>query len=337
MVSKLWRNREIQILLIIMVGISVIATVGACLYAAPAAIFTLLTSVLLITCTLLFTAWRYREIAKLSSYVRKISSGDYSLDLRDNREGELSVLKNDIYKVTLKLAEQSNLLHQDKVQLTNAIADISHQLKTPLTSMMVMTDLLKDTKLNEQKRAEFTNNISGQLERIEWLISSLLKVSKIDAGTVRFKQEVISVKSLVKKALEPVLIPMDIKEHSLIIEGEETVTCRCDLNWTAEALTNILKNCVEHTQQGGRIVIAFQENPLYTEIRIRDNGSGIAKEDLPNIFKRFYKGKNSSDESVGIGLNLAYSIITAQMGDIEVKSKEGEGTEFIIKFYKHII
>ncbi|MEN2775638.1 HAMP domain-containing sensor histidine kinase [Acetivibrio clariflavus] len=335
--SKLWRNREIRILLLIMVVISVIATIGAYFYVTAAAFFTMLTALLLITCTLLFTAWRYREIAKLSSYIRKISSGDYSLDLRDNREGELSVLKNDIYKVTLKLAEQSSLLQQDKVQLTNAIADISHQLKTPLTSMMVMTDLLKDAKLDEEKRTEFTNSISRQLERIEWLISSLLKVSKIDAGTVRFKQEVISVISLVKKALEPVLIPMDIKEHTLTIEGEETVTCRCDLNWTAEALTNILKNCVEHTPQGGRIVIAFQENPLYTEIRIRDDGSGIAKEDLPNIFKRFYKGKNSSDDSVGIGLNLSYSIITAQMGDIEVKSKEGEGTDFIVKFYKHII
>lgn len=323
--------------MLIMVVISLVTMVGAYFYATEAVLFSLLTAVLLITCTLLFTAWRYREIAKLSSYVRKISSGDYSLDLRDNREGELSVLKNDIYKVTLKLAEQSSLLQQDKVQLTNAIADISHQLKTPLTSMMVMTDLLKDAKLNEEKRAEFTNNISGQLERIEWLISSLLKVSKIDAGTVRFKREVTSVASLVKKALEPVLIPMDIKEHTLVIEGDENVNFCGDLNWTAEALTNILKNCVEHTPQGGKIAIAFQENPLYTEIRIRDNGHGISKEDLPNIFKRFYKGKNSSDESVGIGLNLAYSIITAQMGDIEVKSKEGQGTEFIVKFYKHII
>ncbi len=335
--GKLWRNREIRVLLLIMAGIGAAATTGAYFYTEVAALFTLLGTLLLIACTIVFTAWRYREIAMLSFYVRKISSGDYTLDIRDNREGELSILKNDIYKVTLKLAEQSSLLQQDKIRLTNAMADISHQLKTPLTSMMVMTDLLRNTELDGEKRAEFINNISGQLERIDWLISSLLKVSKIDAGTVRFKREAISVQSLVKKALEPVLIPMDIREQTLAIEGDESATCSVDLNWTAEALTNILKNCVEHTPQGGKITIAFRENPLYTEIRIRDNGRGIAKEDIPNIFKRFYKGKNSSDESVGIGLNLAHSIITAQMGNIEVKSKEGEGTEFTIKFYKQII
>lgn len=301
--------------------------------ALSAAVF----SLLFIATSLIFTAWRYRELAKLSAYIRRISEGDYSLDLRDNREGELSVLKNDIYKVTLKLSEQSSLLEKDKIRLTDAIADISHQLKTPLASMMVMTDLLSDPRLNEEKRAEFTHNISAQLERIQWLVSSLLKISKIDAGVVTFKKERIPAASLINKATEPVLIPMDVKEQTLSIEGEDKAFLQVDMNWTAEALANILKNCVEHTPQGGKISITFGENSLFTNITISDNGSGISREDIPHIFKRFYKGKNSSEDSVGIGLNLAHSIITAQNGDIEVKSTEGAGTQFLIKFYKQII
>ena len=247
------------------------------------------------------------------------------------------ILKNDIYKVTLLLSEQGSLLRQDKIKLTDAIADISHQLKTPLTSMLVMADLLSDGRLTENKRTEFTRNIRVQLERIEWLVSSLLKLSKIDAGTAQFKKDAIPVKKLIQKALEPVLIPMDIKEQRVSIQGEDTVSFLGDLNWTAEALLNIIKNCVEHAPEGGVISISFAENPLFTEIVIADNGPGIPREDLPYIFKRFYKGKNAGEDSIGIGLAMAYSIITNQAGDIEVKSEQGRGTQFHIKFYKQII
>lgn len=331
----MWRNRELRILILTMALIGVTATAAAAFFSLAAALFAFVFSLLFVACSLYFTAWRYREIARLSSYIRKISGGDYSLDLRDNKEGELSILKNDIYKVTLMLSEQSSLLQQDKIRLSDAIADISHQLKTPLTSMRVMADLLCDEKMSDKKRAEFTHNISIQLERIEWLVSSLLKLSRIDAGTVRFSKEEITAPNLIKKALEPILIPMDIKEQTLSIQGEETVNFRVDLNWTAEALTNILKNCVEHTPQYGKISITYEENPLYTEIIISDNGRGIARQDIPYIFKRFYKGKNSSEESIGIGLNLAHSIITAQNGDVGVSSTEGKGTKFTIKFYKN--
>lgn len=333
----MWRNREFRFLILTMALIGAAAIAAAAFLLPAAVLFILALSVLFIACSLIFTAWRYREIAKLSVYVRQISGGDYSLDLRDNKEGELSVLKNDIYKVTLRLSEQSSLLQQDKIRLSNAIADISHQLKTPLTSMRVMADLLSDDKLSDEKRAEFIHNISMQLERIEWLVSSLLKLSRIDAGTVRFNKEEITASSLIKKALEPILIPMDIKEQTLSLQGDEAVIIRVDFLWTAEALTNILKNCVEHTAQRGKISITYKENPLYTEILISDNGSGIARQDIPHIFKRFYKGKNSSEDSIGIGLNLAHSIITAQNGDLEVNSMEGRGTQFTVKFYKNII
>ena len=294
-------------------------------------------SLLLIICMLLFTKWRYRELEKLSGYLQRIANGDFHLDVRDNYEGELSLLKSNIYKVTKMLSEQGSVLQEDKEKLTNAISDISHQLKTPLTSMMVMADLLRDEHLDDKKRGEFTRNIQLQLERMEWLVSSLLKLSKIDAGTIFFKKEKIPVHALIERAVEPLLVPIDIKMQQLSIAGEEQATFTGDFNWTVEALINIIKNCVEHTEEEGKITISFSENALYTEITISDNGKGIPKEELPYIFKRFYKGRNASDDTVGIGLAMAHSIITGQQGDIEVKSEPNVGTTFQIKFYKRVI
>ena len=333
----MFRNRENQLLLFVMCLISLVGTFIGFMFTPEAALLVFITSILLISCHFIFTYWRYREIEKLSSYLRRISSGNYSLDIRDNHEGELSILKSNIYKVTLLLSEQGSSLQRDKNHLTDAISDISHQLKTPLTSMMVMADLLYDPKLPDSKRMEFTHNIHIQLERINWLVSSLLKFSKMDAGTVHFKQDLILVHELIEKALEPVHIPLDIKEQTVSINGQDTVSLRGDFNWTVEALLNILKNCVEHTAQAGAIHISFSENTLFTEIIIMDHGKGIAKEDLPYIFNRFYKGQSSSEDSVGIGLAMAYTIITSQGGDLEVKSEQGKGTEFRIKFYKQIM
>lgn len=332
------RNREIQKMLLAMGAISLVAAgITAAAIPGSAAALVLLTAVLLIGCSLLFTKWRYQEIARLSGYLRRISSGDYSLDVRDNYEGELSILKNDIYKVTLMLSEHKALLQQDKNRLTDALSDISHQLKTPLTSMMMLADLLTDAKLPDDKRAEFTRSLRIQLERMEWLVSSLLKLSKIDAGTVSFKKEPIVVRNLIDRALEPLFIIIDIKEQMVDIIGDDGVTLIGDFNWTAEALINILKNCVEHTPQAGWISLSFSENALFTEITITDSGPGIAKEDIPNIFKRFFKGKNATEGSIGIGLAMAHSIITSQNGDIEVQSEPDKGTRFRIRFYKQIV
>ncbi|MBM4763603.1 HAMP domain-containing sensor histidine kinase [Bacillus sp. B15-48] len=331
------RNREVQILLTISLLISGIGfTIAAIFNSMLTASVVLVTSILLISSTLIFTKWRYREIEKLSNYLQQISNGDFQLDVRDNYEGELSLLKSQIYKVTRMLSEQGTVLQEDKANLTNAISDISHQLKTPLTSMMMMADLLDNHRLDGEKRREFTRNLQVQLKRMEWLVSSLLKLSKIDAGTIAFKKEKVFVAPLIQTAVEPLLVPIDIKMQNLNVNGDEEAAFIGDNNWTAEALINILKNCVEHTAEGGEISILFSENALFTEITITDNGKGIAKEDLPSIFKRFYKGKNASDDSVGIGLAMAYQIITSQQGDIEVKSEPGVGTIFQIKFYKQV-
>ncbi|SEM59164.1 Signal transduction histidine kinase [Paenibacillus sp. cl141a] len=331
------RNREIKMLLFVMGSVSLAAIVAALMISPAAVVLVFFLSIMLIGASLLFTKWRYREIEKLSVYLRKISSGNDSLDVRDNTEGELSILKNDIYKVTRMLSEHRSLLQRDKLQLTDAISDISHQLKTPLTSMTVMADLLSAPDLPPAKRTEFTHHIRIQLERIDWLVSSLLKLSKMDAKTIPFKKDSIPMKSLIQKALEPVMIPMDIKGQTVSIAGDDDVSFVGDFNWTAEAIINILKNGVEHTPEGGAIAISFSDNALYSEIVIADNGKGIPKEDLPYIFKRFYKGKNASEGSIGIGLAMAQSIIASQNGVIDVTSDIEKGTQFRIKFYKQVI
>lgn len=276
----------------------------------------------------------YKQMGGLSSNLRKICNGDYSLDIRDNEEGELSILKNEIYKVTLMLSEQRNLYKNDQERLAEAIADISHQLKTPLTSMTVMADLLSNHQLSSERRVEFTRHIQIQVERMDWLLSSLLKLSKIDAGTVIFRKDIVNVSNLIEQVKNQILIPMEIKNQTLEVQGDVEVSFQGDLKWTVEALINILKNCIEHTHENGLILINFIENPLYTEISMKDNGKGIAKEDIPYIFKRFYRGKNAGTDSVGIGLAMAKSIINGQNGDLTVDSQEGQGSTFSIKFYK---
>ncbi len=283
--------------------------------------------------SILFTIRRYADIKELTAYLDRIQHGIERLDVRDNEEGELSILKNEVYKLTLKLINQAELLKRDKTYLADSISDISHQLKTPLTSMMVMADLLSEDEIPAEKRREFLRNIQSGLERIQWLVQSLLKLSRLDADAVEMKQEKVQVDELLDKALEPLLIPMELKNQHLIKKGSSDVTFTGDFQWTTEAISNIVKNCLEHTKDDGELTISYGQNNLYTNIIIEDNGEGIDPEDLPHIFERFYKGKNASSESVGIGLALSKTIINRQKGTVEVSSTPGRGTTFVIKFY----
>ncbi|MFJ1626429.1 sensor histidine kinase [Marinilactibacillus psychrotolerans] len=330
----MFRNKGVKRMLLIMVGAGLIGILVITWINLLAGVIALFSMSSLIGISLYFDRQRYKEIESLSGYLRTISNGQYSLDIRDNQEGELSILKNEIYKVTLMLSKQSDYLSKDKKRLADALSDISHQLKTPLTSMLVMIDLLSQQNLTEEKRIEFTSNIEKQLERMDWLLMSLLKLSKIDAGTAIFKKETVVVEDLVIQSLEPLRIPIELNNQNLLITGENTVTFKGDQQWTSEALINIIKNCIEHTPAEGRISIYYQENPLYTEIIIEDTGEGISREELPNVFKRFYRGKNASENSIGIGLAMAHTIIENQQGSLDVKSELGEGTQFIIRFYK---
>ena len=275
-----------------------------------------------------------RKLKELDLYLRKVLDGDYSLDIRDYEDGILSSLKNDIYKMTVRLKEDQKKAMEQNRFLESTLSDISHQLRTPLTSMYVMNDLLSSTKMSKEKKKEVLKKNRSQLERIEWLITTLLKMSRLDSGMVTLKEEKVEAKELIKKALEPISIPVELKKQTVLIVGDKKAQVIVDQKWTIEAFVNILKNAHEHTKVGGMIIVKITDNPLYTEFLIQDNGNGIAKEDLPHIFERFYKGKNSSSESIGIGLNMSKSILQKENASVMVESTEGKGTTFTIRFYK---
>lgn len=276
------------------------------------------------------------RIKKLSQYMNNILNNNYSLDIRDYEEGDLSNLKNDIYKMTVKLKEQSDLSQKDKKYLEEVLSDISHQLKTPLTSMYVINDvLISDKKITPDKKQEFLLKNRRELERIEWLVTTLLKMSRLDSGSEKIKTTNISLDILFKKVLEPLEIPIELKNQHLILEYDPKTIINIDLNWTTEAFINILKNAYEHTKENGTITIRSNDTPIYTEIEIIDNGEGIDSKDLPHIFERFYKGK-SNKESIGIGLNMAKKVINLEKGEIKATSAKN-GTTFNIKFYKQNI
>lgn len=292
----------------------------------------------LILVFIIYTYITQNKLNKLIKFLKKIQNGEYSLDIRDNNEGRLSELKNEIYKITVMLKEESKTLKTEKKALAESLSDISHQIKTPLTSISVLIDILKENKnLPEQKRQEFLYEITRQLNWLNWLVISLLKLSKLDTGTVEFKKEKIIVKNLLQQVEKNIAVLLDIKNQELEITGDEKAIFIGDMNWSTEAIINIVKNCIEHTDEFKTIQIKYLENTLYTQIKITDQGKGISKEDLPYIFTRFYKGKNSSKDSIGIGLALAKSIIEKQGGNISVTSIENVGSEFIINIYKGII
>ncbi len=276
------------------------------------------------------------QVAGLSAYLRQIDGGDYALDVRDNGEGSFSLLKNDLYKVTVRLREQAELLQKDKTALSNLIADISHQIKTPLTSLGVLADLLAEDPPEADRRA-FVERLRAQLGRIQWLVTALLKLARLDAGTAALKSEPVDLRRLIERALEPLQIPLEIKRQRLEVHGEAEASFTGDLNWSAEALTNVVKNCVEHTPEGGKIEITYSANALYAEIIVSDDGEGIARRDIPHVFNRLYRGENAGENSVGIGLALAKSVFTAQGGDITVRSEPGVGTRFEIRLFRGVV
>jgi len=266
-----------------------------------------------------------KEVVQLSADVRRIVDG-HAPDLRDNLEGQLSVLKNDIHILARRLTNQAENLQEDKACLASTLADISHQLKTPLTAMMVMVDLLEDAP--PAKQAEFITNIKQGLNQTEWLVSSLLKMAKLESGTVTFNPTNISSRNLTDLAVSPLKILLDIKNQQVDITGN--ITLHCDTNWTAEALTNIIKNAAEHSLQGSVIKISVGENPICKFISVTDTGEGVPLSKVKSLFQRFANTQGGT----GIGLPLAKAIMEGQQGDIEVScGGKGSGATFTLKFF----
>jgi len=271
---------------------------------------------------------RNSEIKKLAGNVKKLIAGE-NIDIRDNREGPLKILKNDIHNLVTNKNEQVDIVMNEREILKNTLADISHQLKTPLTSMMIMAELLEDAPPNKQ--AEFIKNIQSSLHRTEWLVSALLKMAKLDAKSVIFKNEKIDSSILIDSALEPLKIQLELKNQEVLVKGQTSINC--DLRWTAEAISNIIKNASEHSPKNSTINIAVGENPISKWISITDGGPGLERSQIANLFKRF-EGSNN-EKGYGIGLPLALTIMKSQFGDINVDGGgKGKGSSFTLKFYR---
>ena len=323
------RNREIALFAAFCLGVGILGVTVGFVLSPAAGVLTLLLWAVLCAGYGVFTRWRYRQIAALSAYLSGVYGGGRALDIRDNTEGELSVLKNDLYKITVTLQEQADQLAKEKGFLADALGDISHQLKTPLTSALVMTDLLADPTLPDDRRKDFLDRLTRQLERIRWLVGALLKISRLDAGAVTLQKAPVKLSDLIRKALEPLGIAMELQGVRC------DVTCPADARWvgdeawTVQALQNILKNCVEQMPKGGVLRVRAESDPLACRITVEDTGGGIAPDDLPHLFERFYRGKSAGPESVGIGLALAQAIVTEQGGRITAEN-HGPGARFTL-------
>ncbi|MBQ9938580.1 MAG: HAMP domain-containing histidine kinase [Oscillospiraceae bacterium] len=329
---KFLRNPEIRTGLILHAAATLLVTFAAWLYDSSLWTAAFAIGVLFTLLHLTITFIRYRKISALSADIDKILHSNARISLEKYSEGELAVLQSEISKMTVRLREQQQQLVDDKVLLADSLADISHQIRTPLTSINLLASMLSEPNISEEQRIRLSQEMFALLSRIEWLITALLKISKLDAGTVEFKKENTTLKELLDRSVEPLLIPIELKEQRLTLSAEGNFAG--DLSWTCEALGNIIKNCMEHTPDGGSIDITAAENALFSEIVISDSGCGIAKEDLPHVFERFYKGKNSVDKSFGIGLALARTIISAQNGSIKAENLPSKGARFTIRFFK---
>lgn len=271
---------------------------------------------------------RKKQIEQLSEFVKGFISGK-EIDIRDNKEGAFSVLKNDIYALVNKKNEQVKNTEAERDILAEYMADISHQLKTPIASMMIMTDLLEDAE--PDKRAEFIHNIKLSLNKLEWLVGALLKMAKIDAGAITFSPKAVKVSELIETVKPSVDILLDI--HNQTLEQAADCVINCDKRWTVEALTNIIKNAIEHSPDESKIEINCGENSMYDWISVKDSGSGMNRSSYSALFKRFEY--STSENGFGIGMPLALSIVKGQGGDIDVDfGGNGQGATFTLKLFR---
>jgi signal transduction histidine kinase len=280
-----------------------------------------------------FTWARYQSIARISNQIDLVLHNADHLFIAESDEGELSILYSEITKMTQRIREQNDALKQEKEHLADSLADIAHQLRTPLTSASLILSLLANTS-DENERKAFVRETEELFVRMDWLITSLLKLSRLDAGIVAFQNEPIDVNNLINAALRPFLIPMDLHDMNARIDVPEGMLIQGDAGWLSEAIQNILKNSIESAGENGQIEIVCADNPLFSEIAIHDSGPGFEKEDIPCLFDRFYRGKNQSTTGYGIGLALCRMIITRQGGTITAKNHPKGGAVFTIRFLK---
>ena len=296
--------------------------------------FLTITVVILLIIYIRYNYKKEKDIKDIIKCIEQINKKNYEIQIDSISEDELSILKNEIYKTTIMLKEAAENSSKDKLNLKKSLEDISHQLKTPLTSILVMLDnIIEDSNMEEKIRNDFIVDIKRNVLNINFLVQSLLKLSKFDANTVHFVKQENDLKTIVEESIKNVSTLCDLRNITIKLNIKENSKIICDDKWQIEALTNIIKNAIEHSKNNSNIIINIENNNVYSMIEVIDFGEGIAKKDIKHIFERFYKCKNTKTDSIGIGLALAKTIIEEDKGTISVESNKLE-TKFIIKYYK---
>ena len=296
--------------------------------------FLTITVVILLIIYIRYNYKKEKDIKDIIKCIEQINKKNYEIQIDSISEDELSILKNEIYKTTIMLKEAAENSSKDKLNLKKSLEDISHQLKTPLTSILVMLDnIIEDSNMEEKIRNDFIVDIKRNVLNINFLVQSLLKLSKFDANAIHFVKQENDLKTIIEESIKNVSTLCDLRNINIKLNIKENSKIICDDKWQIEALTNIIKNAIEHSKNNSDIIINIKNNNVYSMIEVIDFGEGIAKKDIKHIFERFYKCKNTKTDSIGIGLALAKTIIEEDKGTISVESNKLE-TKFIIKYYK---
>ena len=331
---KIFRNKEIRVLLLFQCLLLAALLTLTVFFPEKAFLILALYGCASMMSYLYFTGRRYKKIDLLTKEVDQVLFQDQFTPISQYEEGELSILRTQIHKMNLKLQENQIALHKEKVHLVEALQDISHQVRTPLTTLFLLAERMKEEDLPVNRRRSLLQEEVRHLRQIDWLIGSLLKMAKLDADTAVFEKKEVQVKDLLLKALDPLRIPLELRDQEVLLHLEEGASFMGDLSWSAEALTNLLKNAMEHMEPGKKILVEARENVLFTEVVIKDEGPGIPEEDLPHLFERFYKGKNAKENSVGIGLALSRMILIKQNGTLKAENALEGGAKFTLRIYK---
>lgn len=327
------RNREVRQFILLFSLMAAVAVMLGFAISRLAGILAISSATVFGSAFFMFTKARYKSIARLSDQIDLVLHNANRMEIDELDEGELSILHSEITKMILRIREQNDALKKEKENLADSLADIAHQLRTPLTSANLILSLLANNP-DESQRKAFVRETEELLVQMDWLITSLLKLSRLDAGIVVFQKEQIDVNSLICTALRPFLILMDLHNIDLQIDVPKGIFIQGDSGWLSEAIQNILKNCIESTGENGKIEIACIDTPLFTDITIHDSGGGFEKEDISSLFNRFYRGKNPNTTGYGIGLALCKMIITRQGGTITARNHPLGGAMFSVRFPK---
>ncbi len=332
-VTAMLRNREFKRFAVLFLMMAAAFTALGFAISRAAGVLVLMSAAAFGIAFYTHTRARYRSIAKISDQIDLVLHNYDHLDIDELDEGELSILYSEVKKMTLRIREQNDALKKEKTHLADSLADIAHQLRTPLTSVNLLLSLLSNST-DENERKTFVREAEELLMRMDWLLTSLLKLSRLDAGVVAFQSELIDAESLIYTALRPLQIPMELHAVRVQFDVPKGVRIQGDSGWLSEAIQNILKNCMESVGENGSIEIVCTDNPLFTEIAIYDSGPGFKKEDIPCLFDRFYRGKSTNASGYGIGLALCKMIITGQGGSITARNRPQGGAAFTLRFPK---